>query len=118
MDLLRSIGVGVATLLLHHGPALADDITGAGSTFVSSILTKWSAIYVAKGGSGLAYQAIGSGGGIAGLKSATIDFAASDAPLKPLDLQRFGLLQFPLVVGGIVPVANVDGVKRPPHRVS
>jgi len=111
VDLLRSIGVGVATLLLHHGPALADDITGAGSTFVSSILTKWSAIYVAKGGSGLAYQAIGSGGGIAGLKSATIDFAASDAPLKPLDLQRFGLLQFPLVVGGIVPVANVDGVK-------
>ena len=111
MNLLRCVGIGVATALLHHGPALADDITGAGSTFVSPILSRWSATYSASRGAALAYQPIGSGGGIAGLKSETVDFAASDAPLKPTELRRLGLLQFPLVIGGIVPVINVDGVK-------
>ena len=111
MNLLRCVGIGVTTALFHYGPALADDITGAGSTFVSPILSKWSATYSASRGAALAYQPIGSGGGIAGLKSETVDFAASDAPLKPTELQRFGLLQFPLVIGGIVPVINVDGVK-------
>jgi phosphate transport system substrate-binding protein len=111
VNLLRCLGIGVATALLHHGPALADDITGAGSTFVSPILSRWSATYSASRGAALAYQPIGSGGGIAGLKSETVDFAASDAPLKPTELRRLGLLQFPLVIGGIVPVINVDGVK-------
>ena len=111
MKLLRFVGIGVAAACLHHGPAFADDITGAGSTFVSSILSKWSATYAANRDTTLAYQPIGSGGGIAGLKSETVDFAASDAPLKPMELRKFGLLQFPLVIGGIVPVVNVDGVK-------
>jgi phosphate transport system substrate-binding protein len=111
VDLLRCVGIGVATALLHYGSALADDITGAGSTFVSPILSRWSATYSASHGAALVYQPIGSGGGIAGLKSETVDFAASDAPLKPAELQKLGLLQFPLVIGGIVPVINVDGVK-------
>jgi phosphate transport system substrate-binding protein len=108
---LRRVGIGFAAALLHHGPILADDITGAGSTFVAPMLSKWSATYSANGVPSLAYQRIGSGPGIAALKSEIVDFAASDAPLKPAELQKFGLLQFPLVIGGIVPVMNVDGVK-------
>ena len=90
---------------------MADDITGAGSTFVAPVLSKWSATYSANGVPSLAYQRIGSDAGIAALRSEIVDFAASDAPLKPAELQKFGLLQFPLVIGGIVPVMNVDGVK-------
>ena len=111
MNLLRCVGIGVATALLYWGPAQADEITGAGSTFVSSILSRWSVTYGSSHSTALAYQPIGSSGGVAGLKSETVDFAASDAPLKPAELQRLGLLQFPLVMGGIVPVVNVDGVK-------
>lgn len=104
---------GVATLiaLLVSGPAWAEDITGAGSTFVYPILSKWAADYEAKTGTTVRYQSIGSGGGIAQIKSATVDFGASDAPLKPEDLKKSGLVQFPLVIGGIVPAINIDGVK-------
>jgi phosphate transport system substrate-binding protein len=118
MNLLRYLGIGAIALCLQQGPAQADDITGAGSTFVASVLSKWSAQYRANGGSGLVYQAIGSGGGIASLRSGIVDFAASDAPLRPADLQRFGLLQFPLVVGGVVPVFNIDGVRSNELRLS
>jgi phosphate transport system substrate-binding protein len=93
------------------GSASAEDITGAGSTFVFPILSKWSADYAATTGTAVKYQSIGSRGGIAQIKSAAVDFGASDAPLRPDDLQKSGLGQFPLVIGGIVPVLNVEGIK-------
>jgi len=108
---LRFASIGVLAVSLTHGAALADDITGAGSTFVSPVLTRWSAAYSADGRPALAYQPIGSGGGIAALRSETVDFAATDAPLRPAELQKFGLAQFPLVVGGVVPIVNIAGVK-------
>src|SRR5580765_7983486 len=93
------------------GPASAEDITGAGSTFVFPILSKWAADYAATTGTIVKYQSIGSRGGIAQIKSASVDFGASDAPLRPDDLQKSGLGQFPLAIGGIVPVLNVEGIK-------
>jgi phosphate transport system substrate-binding protein len=111
VTLLRRIAIGAVAAFLHHGAALADDITGAGSTFVSPVLSKWSAAYSAKGGTALTYQAIGSGAGIAALRSEIVDFAASDAPLRPAELRKLGLLQFPLVIGGVVPIVNIEGVE-------
>ena len=93
------------------GSASAEDITGAGSTFVFPILSKWAADYAATTGTIVKYQSIGSRGGIAQIKSASVDFGASDAPLRPDDLQKSGLGQFPLAIGGIVPVLNVEGIK-------
>jgi phosphate transport system substrate-binding protein len=93
------------------GSASAEDITGAGSTFVFPILSKWAADYAATTGTTVKYQSIGSRGGIAQIKSASVDFGASDAPLRPDDLQKSGLGQFPLAIGGIVPVLNVEGIK-------
>src|SRR6201991_4242918 len=91
--------------------ALAGEVTGAGSTFVFPILTKWSAEYAAATGTQISYRPIGSGAGIAQIKSAAMDFGISDAPLTPRELQKAGLGQFPLVIGGIVPVVNIEGVK-------
>ena len=110
MRRLAALNVIVATLL-SLGAAHAAEITGAGSTFVYPILAKWSADYAVKSGSRVNYQSIGSGGGIAQIKAATVDFGASDMPMKPADLQKLGLGQFPLVIGGIVPVVNIDGVQ-------
>ena len=80
-------------------------------TFVYPILSKWSADYSGKAGININYQSIGSGGGLAQIKAATVDFGASDAPMKPAELQKFGMGQFPLVIGGIAPVVNIDGVQ-------
>ena len=91
-------------------PSFAQQITGAGSTFVYPILSKWSAAYNEMKGVQVNYQSIGSGGGIAQIKAATVDFGASDAPLPPDQLSQIGLAQFPLVIGGIVPVFNIEGV--------
>src|ERR1043166_4723661 len=103
--------IGIAALcLFFFGPAMASDITGAGSSFVAPVLSKWSTDYATRTGTHVRYQSIGSGGGIAEIKAGTVDFGASDAPLKPRDLQKAGLVQFPLVMGGIVPVLNVAGV--------
>ncbi len=102
---LAFIGAALAT------PAGAVNITGAGSTFVYPILSKWSADYHAKTGVQLNYQSIGSGGGIAQIKAGTVTFGASDKPLEPADLASFGATQFPLVIGGVVPVVNLDGVQ-------
>jgi phosphate transport system substrate-binding protein len=93
------------------GAASAEEISGAGSTFVFPILSKWAVDYAARTGTIVKYQSIGSRGGIAQIKSASVDFGASDAPLRPDDLQKSGLGQFPLVIGGIVPVLNVEGIK-------
>ena len=88
----------------------ATDITGAGSSFVYPVLAKWSAAFSEKTGSKINYQSIGSGGGIAQIKAATVDFGASDKPLDTKDLTDAGLGQFPVVIGGIVPVVNLDGI--------
>lgn len=89
----------------------ATEITGAGSTFVYPILSKWSAAYTEAAGDNVSYQSIGSGGGIAKIKAGTVDFGASDMPLKPDELAKLGLGQFPVVIGGVVPVINIDGVE-------
>ena len=90
--------------------AHAVDITGAGATFPYPIYAKWAEAYKAKTGIGMNYQSIGSGGGIAQIKAKTVDFGASDMPLKPEDLQAAGLTQFPAIIGGVVPIINLDGV--------
>jgi len=100
--------VGLCGAML--GAAHASDITGAGSTFVYPILAKWSASFEAKTNSKVNYQSIGSGGGIAQIKAATVTFGASDKPLAPADLTAAGLCQFPVVIGGVVPVVNLEGV--------
>jgi phosphate transport system substrate-binding protein len=88
----------------------AADITGAGATFPFPIYAKWADAYKTKTGVGMNYQSIGSGGGIAQIKAKTVDFGASDMPLKPEDLEKSGLMQFPAVIGGVVPVLNVEGI--------
>jgi len=96
-----------ATLML---PALAADMTGAGSTFVYPIAAKWAEAYKQISGNGLNYQSIGSGAGIKQIKAKTVDFGASDMPLSAEDLDKEGLVQFPVVMGGVVAVVNLDGV--------
>jgi phosphate transport system substrate-binding protein len=90
--------------------ALAADISGAGATFPYPIYAKWADMYKKETGNGLNYQSIGSGGGIKQIKAKTVTFGASDMPLKPADIKASGLVQFPTVVGGDVPVINLDGV--------
>jgi phosphate transport system substrate-binding protein len=92
-------------------PAIAADISGAGATFPYPIYAKWADAYKKETGNGLNYQSIGSGGGIKQIQNKTVTFGASDAPLKGDVLEKFGLAQFPAVMGGIVPVVNLEGIK-------
>jgi phosphate transport system substrate-binding protein len=91
--------------------ALSQDVIGAGSTFVNPVLTKWTEAYKAETGVRIGYQAVGSGTGIWQVKSRTVDFGASDAPLRQDELNAAGLVQFPIVVGGVVPVVNLEGIR-------
>jgi phosphate transport system substrate-binding protein len=94
------------------GPvAQATDITGAGSTFAAPIYTKWADAYQKAGGGRVNYQGIGSSGGVKQVIARTVDFAGSDAPMKDDELAKNGLFQFPTVVGGVVAVTNIAGVK-------
>lgn len=110
----RIHGIAVlATILamgLAVGAARADNITGAGSTFAYPIYAKWAAAYQKQSGVGLDYQAIGSGGGIKQISKSAVEFGASDAPLSVEDLRKRGLIQFPTLMGGVVPVAHVAGI--------
>jgi phosphate transport system substrate-binding protein len=90
--------------------ATAADISGAGATFPYPIYAKWADAYKKLTGIGLNYQSIGSGGGIKQIKAKTVTFGASDMPLKPDDLKAAGLLQFPMIIGGVVPVVNIKGI--------
>ncbi|WP_111893655.1 phosphate ABC transporter substrate-binding protein PstS [Acinetobacter sp. MB5] len=101
----------IASAALSLSAAHAAEITGAGSTFVYPVLSKWSATYNVKTGNKVNYQSIGSGGGIAQIKAGTVTFGASDMPLTPADLNAAGLKQFPVIIGGVVPVVNVPGVR-------
>jgi phosphate transport system substrate-binding protein len=89
----------------------AQQVTGAGSTFVYPVLSAWAADYQKQSGTSVNYQSIGSGGGIAQIKAGTVDFGATDQPLDPKELAASGLAQFPLVIGGVVPVVNIAGIK-------
>jgi phosphate transport system substrate-binding protein len=102
--------VGLATLL-GAASAQAADITGAGATFIYPILSKWSDSYNNKTGNKINYQSIGSGGGIAQIKAGTVSFGSSDKPLEPKELEEAGLAQFPSVIGGVVPVINIEGIE-------
>ncbi len=108
---LAVAAIGLGSFLGPAARAQQQQITGAGSTFVYPVLAKWSADYAKLKGVQINYQSIGSGGGIAQIKAGTVDFGATDAPLSPADLQAAGLAQFPVVMGGIVPVVNIPGVK-------
>ena len=88
----------------------AADITGAGATFPYPVYAKWAEAYKAKTGVGMNYQSIGSGGGIKQIRAKTVDFGASDMPLKAEELAKDGMIQFPTVMGGVVPVVNLPGV--------
>ena len=90
---------------------IALNITGAGASFPQPIYAKWSADYNAATGGQVNYQSIGSSGGIKQIQSKTVDFGASDAPLTPEELEESGLIQFPSVIGGVVPVVNIDGIE-------
>jgi phosphate transport system substrate-binding protein len=107
--LLKSLGL--ATALMTAGSAFATDITGAGATFPYPIYAKWAEAYKAKSDVGMNYQSIGSGGGIKQIVAKTVDFGASDMPLTPEELNKNGLMQFPAVMGGVVPVINVNGIE-------
>src|SRR5258706_8347923 len=97
----------VAVVAAAPVAAQASEISGAGATFPYPIYAKWAEAYKAKTGISLNYQSIGSGGGIKQITAKTVDFGASDMPLKPDELDAAGLVQFPMVMGGVVPVVNV-----------
>jgi phosphate transport system substrate-binding protein len=109
------ISKGLAALALASAfmaiPAFAADITGAGATFPYPIYAKWADAYKKATGTGMNYQSIGSGGGIKQIEAKTVDFGASDMPLKPEDLQKNGLVQFPAIMGGVVPVVKLEGIQ-------
>ena len=109
--MLKSMAVALAATLSLVQAAAAAEITGAGSTFAAPIYNKWAETFKAKTGSALNYQSIGSGGGIKQIEASTVDFGASDKPLKPEDLASHGLVQFPTIIGGVVPVVNLPGFK-------
>jgi phosphate transport system substrate-binding protein len=106
---LKSIAVA-GFLAATVFPAAAVEISGAGATFPYPVYAKWADTYKKETGVGLNYQSIGSGGGIKQIEAKTVTFGATDAPLKGPELDKFGLVQFPMVMGGIVPVVNIDGV--------
>jgi len=112
---IRSIAFAAATAaawsLAAVAPVFAADISGAGATFPYPIYAKWADTYKKETGIGLNYQSIGSGGGIKQINAKTVDFGASDMPLKPEELDKAGLTQFPVVNGGDVPVVNLKGIK-------
>jgi len=99
------------TALLVATQSLAAETKGAGSTFVSPVMAKWIDAYKTKTGNTVSYQAVGSSIGVGLIKKEAIDFGASDMPLDPKELDRLGMMQFPIVIGGVVPVVNIDGVK-------
>ncbi|MEO8331479.1 MAG: phosphate ABC transporter substrate-binding protein PstS [Gallionella sp.] len=104
------IGIAAATAAAYAGASQATDITGAGATFPYPIYAKWADTYKTKTGVGMNYQSIGSGGGIKQITAKTVDFGATDAPMNPEELGLNGLTQFPTVIGGVVPVINVEGI--------
>ena len=107
--MFKTMIAGAATAMAMSS-AFAADVTGAGATFPYPIYAKWAESYKAATGVGMNYQSVGSGAGIKQIKAKTVDFGASDMPLKAADLDEAGLMQFPAIMGGVVAVVNVEGV--------
>lgn len=114
---LKSVVAAVAAMSFGL-PAMAADITGAGATFPFPIYAKWAEAYKAATGTGLNYQSIGSSGGIRQIRAKTVAFGATDAPVKGEDLDKDGMVQFPAIIGGTVPVFNLDGFGKGELRVT
>ena len=114
---LKSVVAAVAAMSFGL-PAMAADITGAGATFPFPIYAKWAEAYKKETGVGLNYQSIGSSGGIRQIRAKTVAFGASDAPVKGEELDRDGMVQFPAIIGGTVPVFNLDGIGKGELRVT
>ena len=112
-SLLVAVGLGAAALT-----AFAADITGAGATFPYPMYAKWAEAYKKQSGNGLNYQSIGSSGGIKQIRAKTVTFGASDAPVKGEELDKDGMVQFPAIIGGTVPVVNLEGFKPGELRIS
>ena len=110
MNAFRTALLGLSAVAAITFGVEAAEISGAGATFPYPIYAKWAEAYAAKTGLKMNYQSIGSGGGIKQITAKTVDFGASDMPLKPADLEKDGLTQFPMVMGGVVPVINVPGI--------
>jgi len=117
---LLTAGTAALVALSFSVPAGAavNEISGAGATFPYPVYAKWAEAYANKTGVKMNYQSIGSGGGIKQITAKTVDFGASDAPLQPEELDKEGLLQFPMVMGGVVPVVNVPGVSAGQIKLS
>jgi phosphate transport system substrate-binding protein len=108
---LLTAGCGTRSGNSQSSAGAAQQITGAGSTFVYPVLSAWAADYQKQSGASVNYQSIGSGGGVAQIKAGTVDFGATDQPLDPAELASAGLAQFPVVIGGVVPVVNIAGIQ-------
>ena len=108
----RILSNTLAAAVLAAAPlTYAAELTGAGASFPAPVYAKWAEAYQKATGNRVNYQSIGSSGGIRQIKAKTVDFGASDAPLKPEELEKDGLMQFPTVIGGVVPVVNIPGLK-------
>src|SRR6478609_3856242 len=110
MNFMKTI-VAAGLVAASTFPVHAADITGAGSTFIYPVLSKWADAYKKQSGEGVNYQSIGSGAGIKQIQAKTVTFGATDAPLKPEQLEKDGLVQWPMVMGAIVPVVHLEGIK-------
>ncbi len=108
----------IAGGIMNAAPVAAATINGAGATFPYPVYSKWAYAYNKETGVRLNYQSIGSGGGIKQIKARTVDFGASDAPLKPEELDKFGLMQWPQIMGGVVPVVHLRGIKAGQLRLT
>src|ERR1700743_3771060 len=107
---LRHVAFSALAVIAAAGNAHAVDITGAGATFPNPVYQKWAEAYKAKAGTALNYQSVGSGAGIKQIEAGTVDFGASDKALEADELKKNDLVQFPAVIGGIVPIVNLPGI--------
>lgn len=108
---ITSLAALLALTAFTAMPVAAQDVTGAGATFPAPLYAKWADAYNKATGARINYQSVGSGAGIRQIKGKTVDFGASDMPLKDEELEKDGLIQFPTVIGGVVPIINIQGIQ-------